>query len=223
MVNLIPETELTEAINGIEGTLTTEQSNKLNELLPYKIGTTTITNSVVFPIIPTDGTDRVMEIGQYLDFHTVNNDLSDYKARLTCNDTNSLILNTGTFGCSIVSVSSLRTPLIKNNVSGGSLQYKNFADTTLLIVANDGSTTFAGEISTPTFNSLNVNSTISTLQNGFNYVDQQINNLIADFSGLVTEPELFAVQSSVNTFQTDLLTAQGKVGKISLFERIFFF
>ena len=80
----ITEAELTEAIDNIEGVLTTEQSNKLNEILPYNI------NSNTWPIIPVIKTDGVMEVGYCFDFHNVTNDTIDYKARLYCSDDNTL-------------------------------------------------------------------------------------------------------------------------------------
>ena len=167
------------------------------ELTNYTIGTPN-DNGTIWPNIPVIKTDGIMEIGQRLHFHGVSDSGVNFQTDLYTSAANNLILAGGGFNCSSVSASSLRAPLLKNNVIGDFV-YRNSADVVLMTIKNAGAVEFAGEISTPTFNSLNVNSTISTIQNGFNYVDQQINNLIADFSGLVTEPELFAVQSSVNT------------------------
>ena len=45
----------------------------------------------------------------------------------------------------------------------------------------------------------------------FGILITNIKKLIADFSGLVTEPELAAVQSSISNLQTDLSTSQGNI------------
>ena len=143
----------------------------------------------------------------------------DYKARLYCNDTNSLTLNSGNFNCTTVSASSLRTSLIKNNVSGSSLTYKNFSDTTLLTIANDGSTTFVGEISTPSFNSINVDNTISTLQTDLNTVEGNITTLQTDLNtieGNITtlQTDLNTVEGNITTLQTDLNTVEGNISTL---------
>ena len=72
---------------------------------------------------------------------------------------NELTIHSGT----LIVPTSLNTPLIKNTVSGGSFTYRNFSNTTLMTINNSGAVTFAGEISTPLFNSATIGGSISDL------------------------------------------------------------
>ena len=87
-----------------------------------------------------------MEIGSHLNFHTVGPDAADYTARLYCTGTNTLILSGGTFNASIISVGSVRSPGIKNNVTGSSFIYKNAADVTLMTIDNVGNMIIEGTL-----------------------------------------------------------------------------
>ena len=95
-------------------------------------------------------------------------------------------------------------------MSGSSFQYKNFADTTLLTIANDGSTTFAGELSTPSFNSTGINETIEYIQTDITNLNTLFNSTGSDIANIQTEittginPNISNLQSDLSAVQTDI-------------------
>ena len=121
----ITETELNEAIAEIESTtLTTEQANKLNQILPYSIGPNGWYSNT-WPNIPVIDGNGVTEIGTYLDFHAhqweqYQTNL-DHFIRLSVGntgydlyDSHALFINNG-----ILSTERVRTGAIKIKDYGG--------------------------------------------------------------------------------------------------------
>ena len=110
-----------------------------------------------------------MEIGQRLHFHGVSDSGVNFQTELYTTAANNLILAAGGFNCSSVSASSLRAPLLKNNVIGNFI-YRNSANAALMTIKHTGAVEFAGEISTPTWSStspvISNHNSLSNLQGG---------------------------------------------------------
>ena len=134
-------------INGGTYHLSSSEYAKVQQLSAHNIGPPA-TGGATWSFIPVvEASAGIMEIGKYSDFHNISNDGIDYYARLYANTSNTLTLTNGTLNAATFSATgSMRAPLIKNNVSGGSLLYRNFADTTLMTIDNTGNVLIAGTL-----------------------------------------------------------------------------
>lgn len=80
-------------------------------------------------MIPIIGSDGVLDIGKYLDFHNTSNDGIDYANRLTSNGSNSMLIN----GYSIYHTGNLTSSLTTNSIS--KWNGTNFANS---LISDDG-------------------------------------------------------------------------------------
>ena len=164
--------------------LTTEQVNKLNEILPFSIGPNgTSTNT--WPNILTVGTDGVTEIGQYLDFHASGNSGYNNLARISLINTGYLSFDgvftiTQVYTTQIYSLNSIFIDTVNN------LSIKASGNNPIVTFKNDLSTEFFGEISTPTLNTTGLNTTITNLSSDVLNLQSKTHNTLTQLQGGLT-------------------------------------
>lgn len=90
-------------------------SDSANSLNGYTLSTAGSNNT--WGKIPSVGTDGVMEIGKYIDFHSKNSDGKDYSTRITANDDGSLSFS-GTIHANVSGNASSASSVPWNGVTG---------------------------------------------------------------------------------------------------------
>ena len=219
VVNTLDDTYVTHEELNLEinelGILSQQQIDKVNELLPYNIGNGS-NNSPIWSTIPTIGTDGVMEIGQYLDFHAVSNDAIDYRARIQASGINTLsMVGTGSvFTASTLNSGSVRTPLIKNSVFGADMLFRNSSDLLLLTLKNNAESIFNGEISTPTFSSINVVQNITSLNTDIQNTNNQLDTLQTNYNN--TTIKVTDIEQNIEFINTDIINLNDQYDSVNL-------
>ena len=205
----ITETELNEALSNIE-TLTTEQGNKLNELLPYNIG-----ENIFFPDTPkyapfivTIESSLNTKIGKNLDFRH-NEYPVPYTARISYTGNNNLAFPIIT--ADAVKSDSFFAYSIKPQTNNSNIVIRKHDNQNILEFKDDRTTQFYGEISTPTFNSNEINETIGNIQQDITDLNTSLNTTAGFVADIQTEISL-TINPNISNLQTDLNATNEQIG-----------